>query len=315
MSIKSATIAVVVLITYIAFEWPILQGILLGAIIGGTSSPIVISITSQLKAREEVSLVLSIESIFTDILCIVVAIASIEMLVARQATSLSLAAHSILSAFSIGAMVGLIGGIIWLYILSRIRGKPLSYMLSLAMLFFIYAGTEYVKGSGAIGALLFGLVLGNSKEISRMLRIKEELVIDDIIRKFEVEVSFFIRTFFFVYLGLIINIKDIISIGYGILLVIGVVALRPLAVRLSAIRSAFTKREIFLMSIMVPRGLAAAVLASLPLSYGYGAAKMFPELVFTVIVGTIIFCSIGVFLSRKIPEPTEGLAILPSSKN
>jgi len=53
---------------------------------------------------------------------------------------------------------------------------------------------------------------------------------------------------------------------------------------------------------MMPRGLAAAALSVVPLSYGYKGAEIFPDIVFTVIVVTTVITTVGVFLFRKKQE-------------
>ncbi len=303
---RAVTLTLVVFILSIAVTtvataflgWGLLKGMLLGAIVGGTSSPIVISILKQLKPREQVQMALSIESILTDALCVIVAIALLRMLTA-DAVSISEAGRDLFGSFSIGGMGGIVAGIAWLYTLDKIKGMQFAYMLTLAVLFIVYSGVEFIKGNGAIGALFFGLILGNGHEISRMFRLEQALQVDELIKKFEAEITFFVRTFFFVYLGLVANLRDARVIAFGVFLSLLLVAARFVGVRAATMKGDYSDEEIFLMSVMTPRGLAAAVLASLPLSYGYSEAAIFQELVFTVILSTILICTVGVFTVRK----------------
>ena len=48
-----------------------------------------------------------------------------------------------------------------------------------------------------------------------------------------------------------------------------------------------------IMRTMVPRGLAAAVLAQFPVAYGIKGAEAFSEIVFVVLLATIIYTSIA----------------------
>jgi NhaP-type Na+/H+ and K+/H+ antiporter len=62
------------------------------------------------------------------------------------------------------------------------------------------------------------------------------------------------------------------------------------------------------MTIMLPRGLAAAVLASLPFTSGIPDSEVFPEIAFMVILTTIIICTVGVFIyqnKKSIKEKIE----------
>ena len=58
--------------------WRLLNGLLLGSIVGGGSSLIVIALTRKLGVNEEVETLLSLESILTDVLCTVGAFAAIK---------------------------------------------------------------------------------------------------------------------------------------------------------------------------------------------------------------------------------------------
>ena len=186
-------------------QFDLLHGLLLGAILGGTSSAIVITIAGMLHDGYKTKTLVSLESIITDPLCIAVAIALINVIVPSTNTYSPI--HGILSSFSIGAVLGLIVGVIWLRLLDKLQGKPFDYMLTLAVVFLLYAGAEFSGGSGAIAALLFGLVLGNGKTFSKILKMSKEYNVNPLLKTFQSEISFFIRSFFFVYLGLIVVIS------------------------------------------------------------------------------------------------------------
>ncbi len=302
----------VTLVAHVFFGFDLLNAMLLGAIIGGTCSTTVISIVSVIKIKENVKTLMLLESIITDPICIVVTLALIGMIISTGSFS---AAQNIASAFSIGAMVGLISGIIWLRLLDKVRGRPFDHMLTLAIVFLLYAGVEVLGGSGAIAALLFGLVLGNGKTFSKMLAMKKEYDVDPLLRTFQSEMSFFIRSFFFVYLGLIVVVNPQYLI-YGIVIAAALLIIRFFAVQISTIGMNFTKNEKRLMTSIAPRGLAAAVLAQLPISYGIPGAEMYSSIIFVVIFATVIYTSIAIrFLYRdgyENPKPEEKQLEIPA---
>lgn len=280
------------------FNWPLLYGLLLGAIIGGSSSAIVNSVTNELNIDERVKTILNLESTMSDVLCIVLSIALIQAIVLGD-TSITLTLNKIFGSFSIGAMVGLITGIVWLMILKKIKGKPFEYMLTLAILFILYAFIEKIMGSAAIGALAFGIVLGNAKDISRILRTREKLVIDRMIRKFHLEITFLIRTFFFVYLGLIVSVTNYLFMLVGVIITIALFFIRILAVEISTLVSNFTSFDKKFMSVIMPRGLAATVLLQFIFSSNLSYVDMFTDLIFVVIVSSIAICSTGLLTIKK----------------
>jgi len=68
---------------------------------------------------------------------------------------------------------------------------------------------------------------------------------------------------------------------------------------------------------MIPRGLAAAVLATFPLTLGLPNAEVYPQIVFVIILASVIITTIGLGRSKKIPppEPKEGGFVQKSSDN
>ncbi len=270
-------------------------GMLLGAIIGGTSSPMVIPIVSRLRnAGKSTPIILSLESAVTDVLCIVAVIALIQMITGGG--SIVESTQVLASAFSVGMVVGLIGGMMWLPVLKRYDKIEFSYVITLAMLFLLYATVETIGGSGAIACLMFGVVLANGKTMMGMLRYgKDAFELSDDTKSLHSLMSFLVRTFFFVYLGLLVSLTDWLFIMIGVILVIGTMAARVGAVHLTLPKgfSLFDKR---LMYVMLPRGLAAAVLANLVVTKGVPGTNGFMDIVFTVIIGTVLVTTIGVFV-------------------
>jgi potassium/hydrogen antiporter len=280
------SIIVIGLISTVLFGMDLATGMLLGAIIGGTSSPIVVTIADKIKVRGNVKTFIKLESIITDPLCIVVSIALIQFM--TSGSTVGEALNSIASAFSIGAMTGLILGVAWLPILDKLKGRKFDYMLTLSIVLLLYVFVESLSGSGAIAALMFGIVLGNSKKFSIILKLKKIFTVDETLKKFHNEIAFFIRSFFFVYIGLILSINPTYII-YGLLLTIVLLILRIIAVRISVMGMYLSSTEQNIIKTMAPRGLAAAVLAQLPAVYGLPHADVFPEVVFIVIIATVFY--------------------------
>ncbi|HLD48933.1 MAG TPA: cation:proton antiporter [archaeon] len=294
-------IVVVAFVSMQLFGFDLLRGMLLGTILGGTSSAIVIVVVSRLKMNEKAKTFLNLESIITDPMVVVIAIVLIGMITQSAVQS---PVNSILATFSIGAVLGILAGVIWLIVLDRLHGRPFDYMLTLAVLFLLYTFVESTGGSGAIAALLFGLVLGNGLTFSKILKSKKREGFGHLLRTFQSEVSFFIRSFFFVYLGLIVSINPtylIYGIGISVLLIITRIA----AVQLSTIKMGLTKLEKNISMHMAPRGLATAVLAQLPISYGIAGAQIFSDIAFVVILATMIYTTIAVKICSKEKKPKK----------
>jgi cell volume regulation protein A len=334
---SSATVtSLIMYFTVIPGESP-LYSILFGTILGGSSSIIVMSLASRIKLSERSSTILSLESAINDILCIVLSLVIIEIIVFKGAVDLTTIAKSVASRFSIGAMLGIIVGIGWLSILRRIVKTTYSYMLTLGIALLSYAISEFLGGSGALCSLLFGIMLGNEKEIYGILRMKKPAnhVVDAGLKRFESEMAFLLRAFFFVYMGLIATAINVQNVVIGITLAFSLLLIRFGAVRLATMRSELIQDRP-IMSVLLTRGLASAVLATLPLQYadiakypdvGGTFQRLSPVYINTaviVILATAIIATVGIPLlrwktqkkqSQHIPETNESSEEKSSSRN
>jgi len=216
------------------------------------------------------------------------------------------AANSLIGSFSIGATLGFLVGMAWIGGLSRLRSREFEYMLVLAVLLLLYAFIESIGGSGAIAAFVFGVVLANSREISNMLKFKKEAIMRAEVGRFHNEVSFLVRTFFFVYLGLIVTFGNFYIIFVGVALTIVLMAMRFITVYTSTAGMSFDLPTLTdaksnvknLMGVLMPRGLAAAVLTQIPTMYGIAYSEAYVDIVVTVIFMSIVFTTVGVAAMR-----------------
>lgn len=292
---------------YLGNGW--LTGIILGAIVAGTSSAIVIPIARGMEISDTARQTLTIESSLTDVVSVVLVLSLMGALISGHA-SVEGTTQSIISSFSIGAILGGIFGMAWISLSTRLRHLKFYYMLTLAIMLVLYILTEAFMGSGAIAALVFGIMLGNMGEIGKMLKFKD-VVHEPRVAEFQDEISFLVRTFFFVFLGIIVSITDVNMVFIGIGITIALFAARFVAVRFSTYKSdlaEFNKQ----LTVLMPRGLAAAIMATYPAailienssllgSAQFGALSLevsvFPQIAFVVIISSIIITTIGVMFS------------------
>lgn len=294
------SVLTVALFMFLLFNVPLLYGLLFGSIYGGSSSIVVVSLASKIKISEKCSTTLILESALTDILCVVVSLAIIGIMITGQA-DYAVVSIGIGSKFVIGAALGVLFGLVWLILLKRVVALPFSYMLTLAVVLLAYAVSENLGGSGALSALLFGLTLGNERKIFKALKRERtsDCAVDAGLRRFESEIAFLIRTFFFVFLGIIATISDFGFVFLGVILSLLLLLVRFGAVRLATLRSELNK-EATLMAVVLTRGLAAAVLATLPKQNGLQFSDVFINLAIIIIMSTAIIATIGTLvITRK----------------
>jgi cell volume regulation protein A len=287
----------------------------LGAIIGGTSSPIVIPLASRLTNLENrAKMILSIESILTDPLAIVVFLALFFMITAGEPDIWG-GINRLVSTFSVGAVVGIAVGGGWLPVMHHIRKEQFAYVVTLAIAFLMFSLTEsWWSGAGAISCLMFGLVLGNGKKILKMVNYHGRgFEMDEPTKQSHALISFVMRTFFFVFLGMMVTYQEvkIEFIIIGIIILLALLGLRYLAVIFTTFRGDFERDDKLSMTVMMPRGLAAAILAII---YGPELVKLslpslsgfYEGIVFVIILGTAIICTTGVsIICHRQHKPIE----------
>lgn len=287
-----------------------LLALVVGSIIGGTGEAVVIPIVKRMRIGERTKAMLIMESVVTDVIVIVVAI-TLMSLIAIGDFSLMAIARQLAVKFVVGGLVGFAAGIAWLFVLQRLQNQPLSYMITVGALFAVAGFVEMspIGSSSAVAALAFGLAIGNRRFVKRWLTsVTLRLSSDEHIHDFHSEISFFVRTFFYVYLGLLFRFKTFepihLAIGIGIIAIIVIV--RRFTSLMAYRVGDLEKSDADALFAMMPRGLAAAVLATMPATLLAGTSVWSPEydqlflnVILIVILGTTMLATILSFWTEK----------------
>jgi len=296
---------------WVALGHDFMMGAILGAIVGGTTSSMVTAIAGGIKVSEKAKQCLIIESALTDVLTVVLTIALMGVVITGSA-SVQGTGKEILGNFAIGAAIGGLFGLAWIALSRQLRTINFFYMLTVAVLLFAYMVSEYFGGSGAISALVMGIMLGNYKEIAKMLRVKG-IDEDAELFGFQREIGFLVRTFYFVYMGSLIVIGGTAAFLLSLAIMAGLVAARWISAQISTFRSDLAEYKSYI-NIMMPRGLATAVMSGYPALVLYqnkdaiaanvynalsAQANMFIEISFFVIIISVVLTAIGLFVLKR----------------
>jgi cell volume regulation protein A len=288
---------------YYVLDWELMSSLLLGAIVGGTGPAIVMPLVGRAKVSPEVSSLLHIESALNGALVIVIALVILEVMTAGATGNVApVIAKAIGMRFLIGLGIGAAAGFAWLWVLAFIEGELYDDILTLAFLFLLYLAVENLQGSGAISALVFGLILGNGMDFARFLRTKRTSEIHNTMMKFHSQISFLVKTFFFAYLGLMITFDEPSIIVPSIILSLVLLAVRFIIVPAISIGKKSLLANTGILATMLPRGLSAAVVAEVAAASAIPDARLYPEIVTVVIAATVIISAVGIPLfARKSP--------------
>ena len=136
------------LVCYYVLNMDIWIGLLLGAALGGgPSGPVVIPLVLKSSAKEDTKTLLTLESVLTDVLCIVTVMILITIISEGGVTSNPGAViQTLLSSFILAAFIAFVFGVFWLMVLKKLEGKPFSFMITIAALFSLYAICEFKIG-------------------------------------------------------------------------------------------------------------------------------------------------------------------------
>jgi len=282
----------------------IMVSMMLGFALGGVSSAFIIPVLNQIDVGKKIYSVLTLESALTDVLSIVFAITVIELKI-MNVIDLKNILSQIASLFFVAGVIGVIAGAIWIYIEVHLAIGDQNYMMTIAYLILIFFISEYLGGNGAIAAMAFGIVIANSKKLSelknRAISVKSEdknikTVVSHREKAFYKEISFFLKTFFFVYIGLLLNVRNLNSVMIGSIISIAVMVLRNISY-------IFTKKykdcERTLVNALFARGIAPAAIVIVAIERGVIKDATVIDTVYFVITATVILSSIRVLFYKN----------------
>jgi cell volume regulation protein A len=301
LSVFFLTTAVITGLALWLIDLELLPALILGVIIGSTSEAIVIPLVKQLKIREESQALLSVESTVTAVLSIIFTFTLIETYQLGQFQVFHVAG-SLIASFFVAICLGTAGAFIWSFFLNRIRHVKNTMFTTAACVFVIFGLVEMLGFNGPIAALVFGITLGNLKPMQfpffkSALRM-ESAGLTDMERVFFGEIAFLLKTFFFVYLGISLELISSQLIILGLSLAVIVFLLRILTVKFTVSKSAPAKDASFI-AVMAPRGLTAIVLASIAFQQGILGGELIKNLTYGIVLFSVVITSIFVLLIDK----------------
>ncbi len=277
---------------------PFNLALLTGVGIGSTSSAIVIPMVKFLSINKNTKTVLSLESAFTDVLTIIIFLSVLDSIQSKQYDIVQFAL-GLGSTPLISTSIGVGAGLFWAMIKKFWKNVDQLSFSGEAWSLLTYGAAELLQFNGAISVLALGFTLSNvnllpsafghifNTEVSQ----KELSLLSTI--------TFLLRTFFFIYLGLLIQFTSISMFLLAMLLCVLIFVTRYASAWLVLRRTLYPRLDAMTVVAMGPRGLACAVLATLPLQKGIEGGDFIQNLIFSIIPLSILLTSIFVSLSEK----------------
>ncbi|HUR69827.1 MAG TPA: cation:proton antiporter [Candidatus Thermoplasmatota archaeon] len=268
----------------------------------------VIPILAQIRAPTKARVWLTIETGLGDLLS-AVAVTGLAALYLTGGSPLRFGLDFGLR-FLLGAAIGFLAGLAVARALHHMRQRANAYPLTLGGLLLAYAATEALGGSGFLSALIFGVVVGNAGALMKQGGVPALASISDDSRQHQGELIFLLRSIYFVYLGMSVGGALVSWAGAltALLLAAALLAARMLVVTATHHGDGQTR---LLLTGMYPRGMATAVLASIPAAMGVPGSETFLASALVLIVGCDVATTIGIFLYERRRVRATAAAIEP----
>jgi potassium/hydrogen antiporter len=301
------TVIITTGLTMLLFGFDIYLALLFAMIVGGTSSAVVIPLVRMLPINKKHGSALMLESAISDVLCIVGAMTMMNIILSGEVSGAEIF-KSILSSFSLALIVGGIIGLSWVFTMFKFKNLRRAHLVTIAVVIALYVFVEspFIEASGPIAALAFGLVLGNSRTIialNKKIEKDQHSEIIDVLSKtaqsFFSEISFFVKVFFFVYLGILMDFTNPSIFAISGIIVFSIYMLRPLAVKLTHGKEPLDDYSRTNLEILIPKGLAAAVLVNVTIQEGIPGAQQMTAPILAIILLSILLTSILVPFAKK----------------
>jgi len=288
---------------YFFFKIPLIDSLLLATVLSETSVTFIVPLIARVNLNENVKHTVEVETIMNSIMNIIVVLLILSVM--NQQFTITGTAGYLFGSISESLVLGGVVGIVWLVVLRQAL-TPHYYIATIAILLALWGVSDYLGASAILTVFLFSVIITNSVPVSKIIKISGSIN-NESLSYFNQEITFFVLTLFYVYIGILVNIFDFGGIIIAAILVAILVPIRFLEVYSVQGMTKWFGKDSAIVSSFVQRGSTVIVIAGVLLStdpkvFNLYGNILFYTVIFSILVGSIIFSA----LSKKyLPAATS----------
>lgn len=286
--------------TVVGFSW--LEGLLIGAIVSSTDAAAVFAVmrSRAVSLRNPLKPLLELESGSNDPMAVFLTIGLVSLITGTSTSVIDLVPMFI-RQMVVGAAIGYGTGKLMVALINRLRLEydGLYPVLTLSLVLLTYSGSSWLGGNGFLAVYLAGLMMGNRDFIHKrsLLRFHDGLA-------WLMQIAMFLALGLQVYPSQLVPVAGI-GLSFALFLMM---CARPIAVFLTLAFTALSLREKTMIAWVGLRGAVPIILATFPLLAGIPQATMMFNLVFFIVLTSVLLQGTSIPLVArwlKVDEPME----------